>query len=253
MTNRAIKIVKNIGQSRILVETNSHDALNAAFNSVILNRLRLENYIEKHPAFLWALEPVEVGIDAPEVVRRMAAAALGAGVGPMAAVAGAIADLALEAMAPYKASIAIVENGGEISVLSRHSVTIGILAPPPISRSIGFLLHPWEMPLGIGTSSASLGGGFTFGEADLVTIFADDAALADAAATAVCNEVRGPFSDGFLQRILSYALSMKGVRGALIIWNGRIGTAGSLPRIVKLQETKESAVETSLIFVEPSS
>ncbi|MEM2926788.1 MAG: UPF0280 family protein [Candidatus Bathyarchaeia archaeon] len=237
MINKVIKVEKWIGRSRILVETDSHDALEAAFNSAILNQLRLENYIEKHQVFRWALEPIEVGIDAPEVVKRMAAAALRAGVGPMAAVAGAIADLALEAMAPYRTSIAVVENGGEISVLARQPVTVGILAPPPISRRLGFLLQPWQTPLGIGTSSASLGGGFTFGEADLVTIFAEDATLADAVATALCNEVRGRFSDEFLQSILSFALSKKGVRGAFIIWNGQIGMAGSLPRLVKLQET----------------
>jgi ApbE superfamily uncharacterized protein (UPF0280 family) len=252
MTKRLLKIVKTIGQSRIFLETDSSHALEAALHSIILNRLRLEDYIKKHPSFPWALDPIEVRKDAPEVVRRMAAAARRAGVGPMAAVAGALADLALEAMAPYRTSIKVVENGGEVCALSSHPLILGVYAPPPVSHAIGFLLQPWEMPLGIGTSSVSLGGGFTFGEAELVTIFAVDAALADAAATAICNEVRGNFSDDSLRRILSHALSIKGVYGALIMWNGRIGTIGRLPRVIRLRETQQRHLP-SAFFLKVSS
>src|SRR4030043_2076944 len=63
-----------------------------AIESVIKSRTPLEEYIKSHPLFLHSLEPCSVENDAPAIVRDMAKAARIAGVGPMAAVAGAIAQ-----------------------------------------------------------------------------------------------------------------------------------------------------------------
>ena len=63
-----------------------------ALRAILRCRLSLEDYIENHPIFLTALEPLPVPQNAPKMIREMAEAAQRVGVGPMAAVAGAIAE-----------------------------------------------------------------------------------------------------------------------------------------------------------------
>jgi hypothetical protein len=59
-----------------------------------------------------------------------------------------------------------------------------------LSNRIAFIVPPQDTILGICTSSATVGPSISFGVADAVTIFSHDVALADAWATAVCNEIR---------------------------------------------------------------
>src|SRR4030042_3883400 len=59
---------------------------------VLKYRQQLEGYIERNPDFQTSLEPLTVPKNAPAIVRQMAEAGQKAGVGPMAAVAGAIAE-----------------------------------------------------------------------------------------------------------------------------------------------------------------
>ncbi|MEW6458575.1 MAG: UPF0280 family protein, partial [Bacillota bacterium] len=75
-------------------------------------RRGLESYIATDPAFLHAMEPHPLRSGAPPVAADMAAAAL-AGVGPMAAVAGAIADRVGRFLARYSRDV-FVENGGDL-------------------------------------------------------------------------------------------------------------------------------------------
>jgi hypothetical protein len=65
---------------------------------------------------------------------------------------------------------------------------------------IAFVVPPQEEILGICTSSATVGPSVSFGTADAVTIFARDVALADAWATAICNEIR-PGDHSVLDRV----------------------------------------------------
>lgn len=236
MENDLLRVRRTIAQTSVLIETDLKEAVEAALKAVYLHRLRLENYISRNPMFLLSLEPVEVLDEAPEVVKRMASAAHAANVGPMAAVAGALADLMVEAMASTRAEVMVVENGGEVSALSRRPVNVRVYAGSTASLSgrVGFRLQPWDMPVGVGTSSATLGRGLSFGEADSATVFAVNAAVADAAATSVCNAVMGSDVEESIQRGLRTARTIPGVHGALIARGGFVGSVGKVPELIEV-------------------
>ncbi|MEM1658263.1 MAG: UPF0280 family protein [Candidatus Jordarchaeales archaeon] len=230
-----VKVRYTFKRSNVVVVTDSHEAVREAVRSIKRNVTLLEKYLERHPAFFYSLEPVEARKDAPEVAKHMAEAAFETGVGPMAAVAGALADMAVEAMLP-KAKVAVVENGGEVSANSERAVTVGILAgSSPLSGKLAFQLSKEDMPLGIGTSSGTVGRGFSFGIADAATVVARNAALADAAATAVGNAVRGKDPERAVQAGLEVAEGIRGVRGALVIVGEHVGMVGKLPKIVRVK------------------
>lgn len=187
-------------------------------------RRELEEYISENPVFLTSLEPVTCP-GAPESVSRMACAALLAGVGPMAAVAGAFAQMVGETLEErFRCREVVVENGGDIYLLNAFPVTVSVFAGgSPLSNRTGL-----EIPAGrwgICTSSATVGHSLSFGKADAVTIVSDDAAVADAFATACCNRIRQA-SD--LERTVGAAVNGR-VRTALAILGDRMAVAGEHP------------------------
>ena len=201
-----------------------------------LHRLELETYIRLHSTFLDALQPIQVEPNSPLVVRLMADAGVKTNVGPMAAVAGALADLAVESMVGAGARVAIVEDGGEIAAASDESFVVGLYAGQSVlGADLGFRIEASECPLGIGTSSATVSHALSFGEADAATIFADTATLADAAATAICNTVVGTDVAGSIQLGLDAVRSFPFVRGALIVRGGYVGSIGWVPQLVKVE------------------
>jgi len=194
-------------------------------------RSLLEAYLRRQPQFLTALQPLQPLADAPEVVRRMAAAAEAAGVGPMAAVAGAMAQMAAEAALAEGAEEAIVENGGDIYLVSPEPVWVGLYAGEhPLSGVLALEVRPEEMPLAVCSSSSRLGHSLSFGDCDLATVAAPDAALADAAATLAGNLVK---SEADLAGALERVASIPGIRGLLLVKDAKVGLAGRLPRLVR--------------------
>jgi ApbE superfamily uncharacterized protein (UPF0280 family) len=192
----------------------------------------LECYIGGNIFFASSLEPVEVGEDAPKLVKKMALAAEAAGVGPMAAVAGAFAQEVGEFILAHGAREVVVENGGDIYLKLTREKTVGIYAgDSEFSNKIALKVQPEETPCGVCTSSGTLGHSISFGEADAVTVVADSAFLADAAATAVANEVVG--EDG-VEKALEKAKEIRGIRGALIIKGGELAAWGRMPQIAEI-------------------
>jgi ApbE superfamily uncharacterized protein (UPF0280 family) len=225
-----------IGESDLLVETDTPDAINLAFSSIRTHREQLLGYIAQHEDFLYSFSPVEITHNAPSIVQTMAHAAKIANVGPMAAVAGALADFAIDEMMKMNPRIAIVENGGEIigrmvEPLSRP-ITIGVYAGQnsPVSGKIGFHLELEDFPFGLGTSSGTVGHAFSFGSADAACVFAENAAIADACATAVCNAVVGNSVRQSIKQGLEVAELIKEIKGVLIIRGDHVGCFGKLPR-----------------------
>jgi len=155
-------------------------------------RKDIEAYIGKDRAFLYTLEPHEVPQSAPAVVRRMAEAAGFWGVGPMAAVAGAVADAVADRLLEESDTV-IVENGGDTFVKANRKVRFGLHAGEvsPFSDAIRFEADA-RQGLGVCTSSGVVGPSLSFGKADAVVAIAGNAAFADAAATAIGNRVKGP-------------------------------------------------------------
>lgn len=164
----------------------------------------------------------------------MAEAAQKADVGPMAAVAGAIADLAVEDMLKTGCGVAVVENGGEIMAQSNQPVDVAVAAgEEPLSKRFGFRLT--EFPIAIATSSGRFSHALSFGDAEAATVFAKNATLADAAATAVGNVVKGEDAKAGIQAGINRGLSIEGIEGVMILYKGQVGTAGKIPKIIKIE------------------
>ncbi len=196
-----------------------------AYQSILRYRYQLEQYILGHPEFFHSLIPLGDDEFAPPIVRRMIWAARCAGVGPMAAVAGAIAEAVGQDLLRESPEV-IVENGGDIFLRSSKEVNVGIFAgPSPLSLRIGLRVPGAEHPQGVCTSSATVGPSLSFGRADAVCVLAASAALADGAATAVGNLVRSPLD---LERGLEKARSIEGLTGVVIILGEKMAAWGQI-------------------------
>jgi hypothetical protein len=191
----------------------------------------ITSYIALQPRFRFALEPLAVEAEAPQVIRRMAAAAARAGVGPMAAVAGAIAQCAVEAMVAAGAAHAIVDNGGDIVLAIDRPVTVGIFTGAARVRDIALRIEPRPGIFSICTSSGTVGHSLSFGRADAATVVAGDGFLADAVATALGNRIRSG-TEAEIEEAIQSSLQ-DGVQGLLVVAGERLGLGGSLPEIVR--------------------
>ncbi|MCL6635860.1 MAG: UPF0280 family protein [Peptococcaceae bacterium] len=188
-------------------------------------RALLENYIKEDSAFLHSLTPCALKPGAPPMAVDMAEAARRAGVGPMAAVAGAFAQHVGRALARRSRDV-IVENGGDIYLRSTRARRIGIFAGrSPLSNRIALEVRPEDTPLGICTSSGTVGPSLSFGSADAVVILSPSAALADAVATAAGNMVQDKED---VQKAAEFATGIAGVTGALVIKDDRMAACGKL-------------------------
>jgi ApbE superfamily uncharacterized protein (UPF0280 family) len=197
-----------------------------------INRARadLELFISRDPYFQATLEPYACPADAPAIVKRMCDATAKVGVGPMAAVAGTIAEAAVEAMSRAGARYAIVDNGGDIAILNDETATIGIYAGESPIKGLALEIPPRDRILGVCTSSGTVGPSISFGNADAALIISDDVALADAAATALGNRITDP---GSLATAFDFLKKVPAVTGALGIIGDKMATYGKLPKIVK--------------------
>jgi len=199
----------------------------AALHLVVQYRNQLENYLPRQPRFLEALTPLPDDLTAPPLVRAMLQAGLITEVGPMAAVAGVIAEfVGRDLLKIPGCDEVVVENGGDIFLSRKQACNIAIFAgPSSLSNRVGLRLTPGQMPCGVCTSSASVGHSLSLGRADAVTVVAASAALADAAATCIGNLVK---SKGDLGRALEVAAAIPGLTGALIIIGEELGAWGEL-------------------------
>lgn len=220
-------IVTVIGDSRYF---------DAADRSLMRSRNELEDYIQGDPVFLETHDPHVPVSGAGPLAIRMAHEAAKAGVGPMAAVAGAFAEDCLFDMIRAGAEEAIVDNGGDIAFLVRRSVRVGIYAGVSAISGLAFEVEPRLEPFGICTSSGTVGPSFSYGRADAAVVVSPNTVLADAAATALGNRVR---SVDDLGTCFDFMESMDEIEGALVVLGDRIALWGKLPRIVKAEVDAE--------------
>lgn len=193
--------------------------------SLLMHRDRLEHFIHGNPGFRESLLPLSVPATAPSIVRSMAAAAQEAGVGPMAAVAGAVCEAVADDVGSATSEL-ILENGGDLYIASARERIVGIYtgehAP---DGDIGLRVRPGANPIGVCTSSGRIGHSLSFGDSSAATVLARSCALADAAATAVANRVRG--RDG-IREGLAAARDIPGVLGVVLLRDGRLGAWGEV-------------------------
>ena len=198
----------------------------AAKNGMIAARQMLEAYIAHDPFFCSTFDPYTPDSD-DRIILHMSEATRKAGVGPMAAVAGAIACAGVEAMVDAGAGFGVIDNGGDIALISDRNVRVGVHAgEASVSNRIAFVVPPRDGIMGICTSSATVGPSISFGVADAVTIFARDPLLADAWATAICNQIRTD------DRTVLLRLNPKEIDGVFAVMGDDIVKWGNLPPLV---------------------
>jgi len=207
------------------------DQFDAATAAIVRLRRELGDYITRQPAFQTNMEPLALLPDAPEIAQRMAHAADAVGVGPMAAVAGAVAQLAAEAAREAGAPETIVDNGGDVYVCATAPVLVGLYAGRDApTRGFALRVEPEQTPLAACSSSGAMGHSTSLGRCELATVVATDAALADAAATQAANLVK---SESDIEPALEAISSIPGIHGVLIVHANRVGLIGQLPKLVR--------------------
>ena len=205
--------------------------IKAAEEAMIRARQEVEEVISQDDFFKTTFDPYRPpDIDLPEAPQRMVSASESAGVGPMAAVAGTIAWAGVEAMQEHGAEFGVIDNGGDIALISDRELFIGIYAgQSELSGNMAFRLPPQERVLGICTSSATVGPSISFGCADAVTVFSHDVSLADAWATSLCNRA------SVCEDTLFSPLENTAVEGAFIIINDEVWGWGQVPEVIEAQ------------------
>jgi len=189
-------------------------------------RATLRSWIERDELFGASLLPHHVPTEAPGIVGRMAAAGATFGVGPMAAVAGAVAAEVGRAMLRGGAGAVVVENGGDIFARTSEPLRLALWAGDgsPFAGRLVFEIDA-RAGIGIATSSGRVGPSLSFGRADAVAALHPDAAFADAAATALANEVQGPDD---VATIVERERARGRLAGLVVACGDRLGLFGEL-------------------------
>lgn len=193
---------------------------------VIKLRRDIEREIKRNPYFLTSLSPIcPVSKQIPVVVKLMYDASKRAGVGPMASVAGAIAHMIGEEIREKNPEV-IVENGGDVYLCVNKEVRMSIYAgDSPFSGKIGLKINPHMSPVGVCTSSATVGHSLSLGRADSFTVVSKDTALADAVATGGANRIKKRED---VKSAIEYAMAIDGVLGVVAIYKDVIGAKGNI-------------------------
>ena len=195
---------------------------------VLEQRGYVEAYIKAYPDFMTALDPWRLEGPVPIIISDMIKAGARAGVGPMAAIAGAVAERVGRGLLTFTDQV-IVENGGDVFIKTNRPVTIGIFAgSSPLSMQLGIQLDCKKKPAAVCTSSGTLGHSLSLGKADAVCVLADSCALADAAATAIGNLIQSPAD---INNAIAAGQRIAEITGIVIIAGEKIGAWGDLEMV----------------------
>lgn len=184
-------------------------------------RAPLELYVQKNPLFLKSLMPLPEDEGAPDIVRTMYRASKCAGVGPMASVAGAIAEaVGRELINSGLTDEIVVENGGDVFVFLKREATVALFAgDSPFSGKVALVIPRDLQPCGVCTSSGKVGHSLSFGKADAVTVVHKDTATADALATAFGNLLR---EDKDFNRLIESSKGIEDLHGVFAVLNDKL-------------------------------
>lgn len=193
-------------------------------------RAQLKGFMTLHPEFRTSLAPLAVPDAAPALVREMAAAGKLCNVGPMAAVAGTIAQFTAQGLAALSPDV-LVENGGDLYMISTCQRVVGLLPDPESDAVLGLAIAAREFPVAVCTSSATIGHSLSLGKGDMVAVKGSSGAITDAAATALCNRLQ---SRADLPGLVEAAKRLAGacpegaVQGVLAQCGGRLAVWGRM-------------------------
>jgi len=214
-----------VEESDLLVSAR-RDLSKEARDKLLEVRSQITRYAGMDRRFQESLVPVEVSRSAPEIVADMASAAETYSVGPMAAVAGAVArHMGLALL--MESDELVIENGGDIFLCSRKPRVVSIYAgrSSPFGDKLRVQVESRGKEMGVCTSSGTVGHSLSFGKADAVVAVADSATLADAAATAICNSVKSPAD---IERAIEREKERSCLRGVMIVMGERMGAWGDV-------------------------
>ena len=201
----------------------------AAFDAVMEARFQIEAKISEDPFFGMTYDPYPPSPNDHPIIRRMCRGSMLSGVGPMAGVAGAVAEHVAQRLVSEGSSHAIVENGGDIAFLSKEPRLIGVFADHPVFKDLAFRMSSDTMT-GICSSSRTVGPSVSLGASSISTVFSDNVVLADCCATALGNLVKDEDS---LQSALETIGSIEGVKGCMACCNDKVAMFGEIPEIVE--------------------
>jgi ApbE superfamily uncharacterized protein (UPF0280 family) len=194
-------------------------------NLILDARHQLEAYLKLHPGFITTLSPVNQDPYAPPVVKEMIKETGKLNIGPMASVAGAIAQKVGRGLLNFTEEV-IVENGGDIFLKTARPITISLFAGnAPLSEKFALTLPPEKMPLGVCSSSATIGHSLSLGITDLACVLSPSVALADAAATAFGNRIKNKTD---LTKIKAWAEEIVEIMGVVVIVNDQLAAWGDI-------------------------
>ena len=195
-----------------------------AFKAAVSLRRVLDEYIEQNETFKTSLTPLEPMPGAHSVIADMCSAGKAAGVGPMAAVAGAFAAYVGNVLLKESSKV-IVENGGDIFMKTGEKSVVAVYAgESPLSMKIGLEVDASE-PISVCTSSGTVGPSLSFGKADAAVIISRDACLADACATRLGNDIK---KESDIKKALDIVYGIKGILGAAAVIGDKFGAIGEV-------------------------
>ena len=184
-------------------------------------RRQMDAYLLMDPQYKTALTPYDAGLEAPNILKEMSRVSQKTGIGPMSAVAGAVAKKVAEFLGTQEV---IVENGGDIYAQAASDMDISVFAgQSPLSEKIGLHIPAAEFPLGICTSSGTVGPSLSLGRADAVMIVCKDVLLADSYATAMANRIK---TVNDLQSVIDRISDIPEILGAIAVKDDRMAITG---------------------------
>lgn len=206
--------------------------LDTVRDAVFRAREIVESKIAEDPFFGITYDPYPPKEGDDALIIRMCQASERAGVGPMAGVAGAVADHAVRAAAEAGCRHIVIENGGDISMLTDRPVHIGLFAGEKGFEDLALEVGPTGRVCGICSSSGKIGPSVSFGSSGICTVFSEDTVLADCCATALGNMI----SSGTKEELAHSAetvCSIEGVDGCICVCNGSMSVCGTVPELVR--------------------
>ena len=184
----------------------------------------LLTYIEKNRGFLTSLGPIRQDKKAPKIAKKMIESSRKADVGPMAAVAGAIAKEVGQLLLK-ECNECVVENGGDVFLKLNTEPVVGLYTQNHYFKdSLSVKIKISKVPIGVCSSSAKIGPSLSLGKADLSLIIDRDTAFADALATKTANLIKNEYD---IENAIEFAKS-KNVDGCLFIKGKKIGIWGKI-------------------------
>ena len=209
------------------VDSGSYSASIEADTYAMLVDLRrsMDAYLLMDPAYKTSLTPYDAGLEVPNILKEMSKVSHKTGIGPMSAVAGAVAFRVAEYIkSKYGVKEIIVENGGDIYAEAHSDMDIAVFAgQSPLSEKIGLHIPATAFPLGICTSSGTVGPSLSLGRADAVMIVCKDVLLADSYATAMANRIK---SVNDLQPVIDRIQNTPDILGAIAVKDDRMAICG---------------------------